>query len=355
MKGRRKKTNTMAITNSDLPFLLERVEGRFPNSRVRADSQPQTGTLDAIIAEQTADIRFFNLPDEPTSYLTWMLDCGQEVEACTDDCDYTGPDISTFKQTASIDQCAENSFGIAYDAWRHNEFGMMDAVAMKLDRIMRDHLLHVEQYSVGVINANVGVNTSVAIPGTWTNAGGIITIPGNEAASTAIFGYIQRLGITNLFEDPYVLSGAALAQLQYLATTSGGNGEGKGDALRMNQMRTYFDLFNIDLVNTPNLDFYQIDRGILAFGSKGYYPIVNDPENPRGAQQMSYGKLRFSVRNRWVPQLIHDIMVEDRCGSGLEKQFWNVKTRYKTLAAPEGCLADNTGILRFRVDGALAA
>ena len=345
----------MAITNSDLPFLLERVAGRFPNSRVRADAQPQTGTLDSIIAEQTADIRAFGLPDEQSSFVTWMLDCGVTPLACTDDCAFTGPDVSTFKQTASIDQCRENSFGIPYDAWRKNEFDMMDAVAVKLDRIMRDHLLFVEQYSVGIINANAGINSAPgSVPLTWTDASGVITIPGSQADSTAIFGFIQRLGITNLFDDPYLLSGAALAQLQYIATTSGANGEGKGDAFRMSQMRTYFDLFNIDLVNTPNLDFYQIDRGILAFGSKGYYPLVNDPMNPgTQADTMSYGKVRFSVQNRWVPELIHDIMVEDRCGSGLEKQFWNVKTRYKTLAAPAGCLANNTGILRFRLDQAV--
>lgn len=338
----------MAITNSDLPFILERVNGRWPNNRVQADYTPEVATLRSIIDNQTADIRAFGLPLEQASYVTWLLNCGQEPEACADDCDFSGPSASTFRQTLSIDQCIENSFSESYDVWYKNEFGMMDAVSSQLMRIMKDHLEAVEQYSVAVINANSGVNASTPIG--WTTAGTITTVPADQITSTAIYGPLQRNARRNRFDNPYLLSGEALAQLEYLAQTNAGNLDGRGDSARAAQFKKYFDLFNVDEVNDPNLDFYMIDMGILAFGSKGYWPLVGDPTNPRGAQEFSYGKMRFSVRNRWVPELIHDIQVEDRCTTGVDKQNWNVKTRYKTAAAPQGCLTDNTGILHYRVE-----
>lgn len=338
----------MAITNSDLPFILERLAGRWPNNRVQADYTPEVATLRSIIDNQTADIRAFGLPDEVASYITWLLNCGQDPVACTDDCDFSGPSSSTFKQTLKIDQCIENSISEKYDTWRHNEFGMMDALTAGLMRLMKDHLEYVEQYSVAVINANAGVNA--ATPAGWTSSGTVTTIPADQVQSTAIYGPLLRNFKRNRFDNPYLLSGEALAQLQFLAQTNAGNLDGKGDAARDSLFRKYFDLFNIDEVNDPELDFYGIDRGILAFGSKGYFPLVGDPMNPRGAQEMSYGKLRFSVRNIYVPELIHDVMIEDRCVSGAEQQNWNVKTRYKTAAAPQGCLTNNTGILHYRVE-----
>jgi hypothetical protein len=339
----------MAITNSDLPLILERVGGRWPNSRVQADFTPQTATLESIIKEQTADVRMFGLPDEQDLYVTWLLNCGQVPAACDTDCLHTGPSSSTFRETAKIDQCIQNTFQEPYDAWRSNEFGLKDALASQLQRLMKDHLEYVEQYSVGIINSNAGINSSVSNP-LWTGTGTtVVTIPADQITSTAIFGPLMRNAVRNRFNNPYGLSGEALAQLDYLARTNSGNSEGKGDALRIQAMRMYFDYFNVDEVNDPNLDFYVIDRGTLAFASKGYFPLVGDPNNPRGAEVFSYGKMRFSVRNQWVPQLIHDVEVYDSCTSGVESTTWTVRTRYKTLSAPEGCLADNTGILRFRV------
>lgn len=338
----------MAITNSALPFILERVNGRWPNSRVKVGSMPETATLESIIKEQTADIRAFGLPDEQQTFITWLLNCGQVPAACVDSCVITGPSSSTFKQTASIDQCRENSFSEPYDAWRNNEFGMQDAIASQLDRIMKDHLEYVEQYAIGIINSNAGVNAALGSAG-WTQTGTVTTVPTIQASNTAIFGHLFRNAKRNRFDDPYLLSGEALAQLEFMATTSAANGEGKGDAARAARFRKYFDYYNIDTVNSPDLDFYMIDHGTLAFGSKGYFPLVGDAANPRGAQEFTYGKLRFSIRNRFVPELIHDVQFMDSCTTGVESSSWNVKTRYKVLAAPIGCTANNTGIIHYRL------
>ena len=178
--------------------------------------------------------------------MTWLLNCRQVPAAFDTDCTHTGPSSSTFRETAKIDQCIQNTFQEPYDAWRSNEFGLKDALASQLQRLMKDHLEYVEQYSVGVINSNAGINSSVSNP-LWTGTGTtVVTIPADQITSTAIFGPLMRNAVRNRFNNPYGLSGEALAQLDYLARTNSGNAEGKGDALRIQAMRMYFDYFNVD-------------------------------------------------------------------------------------------------------------
>ena len=345
----------MAITASQLPSLLERANSRWPNNRIMAGQMPEIDVLRSILENQTADIRNFGLPLEQASYITWLLNCGQEVETCATDCDFDGASSSTFNQTARIDQCIQNTVSEKYDVWYNNEFGMMDALGAGIMRTMKDHIDYIAQYSVAVINANAGVNISVGKSG-WTISGNRTIIPADEAESTLIYGPLMRQAKRNHMVAPYLLSGEALAQLQYAAETNGGNADGKGDALRANQFRKYFDYVNIDEVNDPDYLFYMIDRGTYAFGSKGYWPRVSqgatrvNASNPLGAQQFTTGLLRFSMPNEWVPQVIHDIEVQDSCVSGAYQANVRITTRYKTLPAPVGCTATDTGTLVYQVE-----
>jgi len=154
--------------------------------------------------------------------------------------------------------------------------------------------------------------------------------------------------VKNRLDNPFLLSGENLDQLQYMALTGSMNADGKGDAARANQMRAYFDLFNIEEENNDDYWTYMINRGALAFASKGYFPRVDDALNPRGAQEFSYGKLRFSVANRFFPGLIHDVELFDACDTGVEKAHMRVKARYKVFVNPTGCTATRTGMLGFK-------
>lgn len=344
----------MAITNSELPFVLLRATQAWPDNMSATDFVPQYETMRAIIENQTADIRQLGvLPDENDVKLTWLNNCDLTVDACADNvCTFSGETASSYVQTLSIDQCRQTEFSESIDVWRGNEFGLTNALSVNLIKTQKAHVEYVSQYAIGVINANLGVNEHNNMGG-WTISGTDTTIPASEWESTAIFGKLRRNAIKNRLDNPFLLTGENLDQLQYMALTGQANADGKGDATRASQMRAYFDLFNVEAINTTSYQTYMINRGALAFASKGYFPLVNDPLNPRAPEVLDGNYTRFSITNRFLPQLIHDVEVEKSCASGVWKVNYRVKSRYKVFVNPTGCTTTRTGMLSFTNPGGI--
>jgi hypothetical protein len=335
----------MAITNGALPLILEKSDTLWPNDMVAADFVPQIDTLIAIRDQQTARLQTVNLPDGVDVRIAWMNNCDITVDTYDNtDCTFTGSEADVSKADLSIDQAKESTFSVPLDAWRDNVFGFADAVAVNLNKTMVAQAEAVAQYAVGVINANLGQNTYTA-GSTWTVSGTSNSIPTEQWESTALFGRFQIAAKKNRFDNPFLLSGENLYQLAYMARTSNANGEGKGDFVRINQMPIYNDVVNVDDVNSPALLTYMINRGTLAFASKGYFPTR--PEVLDGNTQ------RFSIENRFFRNLIHDVQTVVSCSSGVWSQHWKVVPRYKLFVNPTGCTATRTGILAFTNPGGI--
>lgn len=341
----------MAVTNSTLPHVLARATTLWPSNMTASDFVPMFEVLRAITDNQTAQLTTVGLADERDVKITWLNNCDLTVDACVDNvCTFAGESASSFVQTLSIDQCIQTEFSETIDTWRENEFGMADALALDLLKAEKAHLESIAQYGVGIINANLGVNEHNNM-GAWTIVGTDTSVPGADWESTAIYGKLRRNAIKNRLDNPYILTGENLDQLAYMALTSQANGEGKGDANRAGQMRAYFDLFNIDEVNDPAFVTYLINRGALAFASKGYFPRVDDALAPRGPEVLNGNYSRFSIANRFFPALIHDVETETTCASGVWKVNYRLKSRYKIFVNPTGCTATRTGMLKFTNSG----
>ena len=329
----------MAITNSALPLVLRRASEVWPGNMSEKDFVPHIDTLYAIRDQQTANLQYTNLPDGVDARIAWINQCDLTVDTfVSTDCSFSGPEADTYKKDLTIDQVKETKFSVPLDAWRDNLFGFADAVAVNLNKAMIAQAEAVAQYAVGVVNANLGEQTYTN-GGAWTVAGTSNTIPVGEWESTAIMGKFQIASKKARFNNPFLLSGENLYQLAYMARTSNMNGEGKGDFQRIGEMPMYNDIWNVDEVNDPSLITYMIERGALAFLSKGYYPTA--PETLNGNFQ------RFSISNRWFPQLIHDVETLTDCTSGVWKQHWKIIPRYKIEVNPTGCTATRTGMLAF--------
>jgi len=329
----------MAITNGALPLILQKASALWPQNMSETDFMAHIDTLYAIRDQQTARLQTVNLPDGVDVRIAWMNNCDLTVDTYdSTDCTFSGQEADVSKIDLSIDQAKETTFSVPLDAWRDNVFGFADAVATNLIRTQVAQAEAVAQYAVGVINANLGENTYIS-GGTWTVSGTSNTIPAEQWDSTALFGRFQIAAKKNRFENPILISGENLYQLAYRARTSNANSEGKGDFVRINEMPIYNDVFNVDDVNTPDLLTYMVNRGALAFASKGYYPTT--PETLDGNMQ------RFSMTNRFFPELVHDVETFVNCTSGVWKQHWKVIPRYKLFINPTGCTATRTGLLAF--------
>lgn len=332
----------MAITASVQPQTLLKSSLVWPDSMIEADFMPEYGVMKAIKAEDTSRMQALApLPDQADVSIIWMNQCDLTVDTCVDNvCTFDGPSVSSFAQAVTIDQCKQTEFSEPLDRWRDNLYGLGDAEAINLNKVMKAQLEAVSQYAVGVINANTGTNEHIPVGSGWTGTDPVV-IP-STGFNTAMYGYLMRNAKKNRLDNPYLLTGEALAQMNYLAMTNGGNGEGSGDRLRASQMRIYEDLFNIDSVNDPDLLLYMINRGALAFASKGYFP--------RNPEVLDGNYTRFSIPNRWFPDLIHDVERVVSCTSGVWSVNYRVKARYKVLVNPTGCTAGRTGILSYQVE-----
>lgn len=329
----------MAITNSALPLVLRRASEVWPGNMSEKDFIPHIETLNAIRDQQTARLEYANLPTGVDARITWMGQCDLTVDTLvTTDCTFSGPEADTYNKDLSIDQTKQTTFSVPIDGWDDNMFGYADAVAVNLNSAMVAQAEAVAQYAVGVINGNLGVNTYTN-GGAWTVAGTSNTIPAAEWESTALMGRFQIAARKNRFNNPFLLSGENLYQLAYMARTSNGNGEGKGDFVRIGEMPLYNDIWNVDEVNDPALLTYMIERGTFAFLSKAKYSSA--PEVLNGNFQ------RFSISNRFFPGLMHDVETLVDCTSGVWKQHWKIIPRYKVEINPVGCTATRTGAIAF--------
>jgi hypothetical protein len=329
----------MAITNSVLPLVLARAREVWPGNMSEKDFIARTITLDAIRDQQTARIDYTNLPDGVDARIAWIANCDIEVEELvTTDCTFSGPEADTYRKDLVIDQAKQSTFSVPLDAWRDNLFGFADALAVNLLTVMKKQAEAVNAYGVTVINASLGVNEYDNM-GQWTIAGTDTSIPGEQWQSTSIMGKFMIAGDRNDILNPILLSGENMAELAYMARTSAGNGEGSGDFRRINELRIFNDIRGVDGGNAGALRTYMIERGALAFLSKGYYPVT--PEVING------DFTRFQVRNRFVPELVHDVETHTSCVSGVWKQHWKVIPRYKIELNPTGCVGTRTGLLGF--------
>ena len=335
----------MAITASVLPLLLERVGGVWPDNQNNMDLVPNIVTLQAIQENTTSriDTIISNEKDRDVK-VTWVKACPPTPTDCADSCTFAGEEASTDSKTYALTQCKQTEFKVDIDGWYANEFEATDATARLLLSHFTAHADLAAEYALAVINANLTTN-AYTNGGNWT-AGTTTDIPSDQW-TTALFGGLQRAAIKNKLEMPYLLSGENLHQEFFMAKTSQGNGEGKGDANRIGTMKAYFDLFNVDDVNDPDYITYMIARGVLAFASKGYYDTR--PEKVEGRDAHT----RVTIPNQFFPQLLHDVQITTSCSGGHTYEHYKIKTKYDVFVNPLGCTSTRTGILKFRKEAGI--
>lgn len=330
----------MAITASVLPLVLERATGAWPDNQNNADLEANIETLVAIRENQTGRVATIisNEKDRDVK-VTWVKACPPTPSDCTDSCTFAGEEAVTDSKTYALTQCKQTEFKIDIDGWYNNEFEASDAAAALLRAHMVGHAEQAAQYAVAKLNAFAGTNL-YDNRGAWNIDGTNTEIPANLWDSS-LFGALLRVAKKNKLLMPFLLSGELLDQEFFMYKTSQANGEGKGDANRINTMKTYFDLFNIDEVNDPDYVAYMIAKGAVAFASKAYYDTR--PEEVKGRDAHT----RVMVPNEFFPQLLHDVQITTSCSGGHTYEHWKIKTKYDMFQNPLGCVAGTTGVLKF--------
>lgn len=313
----------------------------FADDMMKADFEANVDTWKAIKKEQNANVTILTDPKKDRDVtLHWINLCGEEAVDCDgDDCDLEGVELGTDSKDYKLELCKQFKFTVDEMTFRSNDYSMEQVVAkglLKGDKILSEAIT---KSGIARIESFKGTNTLTNGLGTINPTTTETDIPSSDW-NERLFAYLYRAGIMNQFSNPFLLSGSNLFEDRLVTMLAQANSEGKGAAALYKMMRTYFDLFNIDVMNDPSLKSYMINRGSVAFASKVYY-------GAKPTQYIGAGQMRWSIPSRNLDGHRIDIYYTNRCSGDTMKHDFKMKVHYDYFLNPTGCDAGRTGVLAF--------
>lgn len=298
---------------------------------------PNVDSILAIQKEQMTGTAFRELQTEKdkTVRLVWLNACFTDSEACSNECEIGGPELSADAQDYTLDLCRKTGFSVKRKATRSIEFSVEQKVALGLNRCRQilDEWLNTQV--ITFIEANKGVSLYEAPD--WTQDTTEISVPAAE------FGrkFIPKALMTakrNRFGNPFFLSGENLWLEGWDASINQANSDGKGDATAFSQIRKYHDFWGIDTENAPDYKTYMINAGSIAFFSKAYYMQPLDLFTSR----------RYAIPSNAVNGVWYDVAYTNSCASDEITDDFSVSVKAGLFLNPTGCNETTTGIISFK-------
>ena len=305
------------------------------DSRIKQQFTPQYNIINAIRAAQTATVQTpLSRRKDVAVEVQWENFCDIVAEACATDCTIGGTKSSTNVEEYDVTWCKEVNFSFDENDFYDNVFDMNVAKAfLKADKEITEAFA---QYAVAQLEAFKGAN--VLTTGKGTVVGTETTVPA-AYWTASIAAYLNRVTIMNRFVNPVLATGALLYEPYLVSQANGANSDGKGDAALWGGLNPYFDLFNIDTVNTPNLKAYLISMGAVAMGSKNINPDI---------PVVMFDMTKYTMQSQFLP-FKYDVYYNNAC-SGTQKMHthnYTIRCKADIWQNPAGCSSTNTGVLSF--------
>lgn len=305
----------------------------------KQDYVAHVGPVNAILANQTAYISDLKqMRKDPTVEVGWINACEVVDEAC-EVCTIDGPELSTNIEEKQLTTCRQAPFQVEEGIFHTNLFDPAEIIAKGFLRAMKEMDEFWAQTLVAFLNAALGVNSVTVGKGTVSGTGTYI-LPAFWDAN--LMSYFARVAASNLFVNPYLVSGNLLYESVWNANYERGQAGDESRALKYGSMPIYFDLFNIDSVNDPDLMMYMLHRGAIAFAAKAYYPET---------VTKYMDQWRWSIPSKNIPGLRYDVHYSDTCNSQGTYDFMTFNYKLVTngdfFLNPTGCDATRTGVLGF--------
>jgi hypothetical protein len=308
----------------------------FFDDRIKQQFTPQYNIINALKAAQTAQVLtpLAKRKDVDVEVI-WENFCDITADTCETDCTLGGDKSSTNHEHYALSFCKEVHFSMDENDFIDNEFDINIAKALlKADKELTEAYA---AYCVSQLEAFKGCNKLT------TGKGDVVATDTFISAAywtPALVAYFNRVSIMNRFTNPIFLSGSNLYEQYFVAQANNANADGKGDSNLWSGLQPYFDLFNIDTVNTPDLVSYLISMGSVALANKWYNPAV--PE--RG-----FDMFRYTMPSQFTG-FTYDVFYNNAC-EGTNKLWahnYNIRLKADLFNNPEGCENCNTGVLAFR-------
>lgn len=324
---------------SQLTKAILKADQMWGDSMLAADWKANVDVYKAIKAEQTANVTL--VEDSEKDYdvrVIWVNPSAQAAEDDDDDCDVGGDELHSDKKDYSLTVGKKWGFTVDEKVWRTNNFSMEDAVAKGFLQADKELSNAVCAHIVARIESFKGVNP--VTDGVGTPVGSETEISATDW-NERLFAYLYRVGLLNQFGNPFLLSGSNLFEERIITLLAAKNANGVGAAELYKLIRTYFDIFNVDTILSPDQKTYMINRGAIAFASKSYESAT--PKVYTGA-----GLTRYSIASRNLEGVRFDVTYTNRCTSNTMKHDFTVRAKFDTFLNPLGLDATRTGVLSFK-------
>jgi hypothetical protein len=329
------------FTAAQLQKVVAKIDAIWADNQQHADYQANVGLLEALRKEQTAKLKFIENPQkDKVLTVLWVEDCSTGVEDCDgdgeDDCDFTGPEAEAKSTDYALDICGTVKFSIEENMFRTSELEKEEVLAIQMMARLKEMDEYLTQKAAAKLNTFAGVNQYEGGIGT---VDGVTTYIEANYWTPDMFGYFGMVQTMNKLRNPFMIHGSNLYLTKWQADKNVSNPTGSADVLKINSMRNYWDLFNIDTINDPDKVSYMIAKGAVAFANKAYYPL----NAPRVYQ---FGK-RWSIESKSLPGVFYDVFYKERCVG--EKIYYDFKIKVKAgvFLNPNGCNDEVTGVLKF--------
>lgn len=333
--------STISGSFSETTLLEQRVlaESLMFDDRIKQQYIPNIAIIPALKSIQTANVMAVGraAKKDVDVEVIWQNVCGREDEECGG-CNIGGNPSSTNAEDYALSWCRDYNFSENEEDYLTNEFDIDTAVAKQL--IMADKTLSeaYARYTVAQLEAFKGINALN------TNAKGIVqgsdTFIEPAFWSASLVAYFNRVAILNKLTSPIMISGNNLYEQFIVSQASYANAGGKGDWNLWGSLKMFFDLFNIDTVNYPNLVTYMLSMGSVALANKFYNP---------GVPARGFEMTRYTMPSQFIPGFTFDVFYKDSCTeqNRLTKHDYTVRLKADLFLNPFGCDEGNTGILSF--------
>lgn len=299
------------------------------------------GVAQALLANQTAQITPIQGRKDVDVEISWVNACDVDDRECAA-CTFPYTELSTNRETYSLDICREAGFRVNDNDLRDNVHDPEEVIAKGLlasDKVICEYLA---VQCVNWLNTNKGVNAVTV--GKGTVVANDTYIP-THLWDAGLMAYFNRVATINKFLDPYLVTGNQLYESIWNAEKEYGNSDGKGNMAKFGAFKTYFDLINIDTVNTPDLITYLLSKGAFAMAHKTYF-------TPTIMRYMD--RHVWSMPSKYLPGINLDVEYANSCddcdgGGRVALQIHAFKMSFTggLFRNPVGCTEDRTGILTF--------
>ncbi len=314
---------------------------------LKQDFTANVDVLKALMSTQTARIDPIlnrNGKDNIVE-VTWMNACDIEDNECYP-CEIYGDEVSTNMQELELDLCREASFYVNDGVFRTNFHDAEEATAKGLvaaDKAISEYLA---VQAVNWLNTAKGVNAVTVGKGTVV-ANDTYILPAYWNAS--LMAYFARVAAGNKLTAPVLISGNQLYEQIWLAAMEKAQAGQEGNILKFGAFKTYFDLFNIDAVNTPDLITYMVNRGAFALANRTRFT----------PQVITYMDRKvWSMPSKFLPGVNLDVEYYNECDWAYYEQtthgypagqVHSFKLTFNggMFRNPVGCTEDRTGVLTF--------